>query len=301
MAERVDKGWQAKGIDVYSTEAILGTLGHYGVTVDEAGFKAAAATEFPLSIALGWHERWKGTGQFSRFPAAAAEELWRRLCAGRVAPTDVALALIKLLTALNGALEGTPDDGTRDTRFAVVEAYLPTLPTAPELREKFVAEMAGALGEWMEPFDRLAEALARRGQRALAERLVAVEEALFPIRAGAARSLVKAGAGDVDGAAAELRALADDAARDPFNRLAAVDALVDLGRFDDALRGALAVVDVAERDRSTELGAEVVERLAALLKAAPDLRHRDDLRERVERLAAALNPAPESGPAVRGR
>ena len=33
--ERVEKGWQSQGLKDYSTEAILGTLGHYGVTVAE--------------------------------------------------------------------------------------------------------------------------------------------------------------------------------------------------------------------------------------------------------------------------
>lgn len=291
MADRVDKGWQAKGIDSYSTEAILGTLGHYGVTVDEAGFKALAEKDFPLSIAVGWHEGWKGTGQFSRFPAAAAEELWRRLCEGQLAPTDLTLALINLLTALNGALEGKPDDGTRDTRFKVVEAYLPKVPTETERREKFIAEMAGAMGEWMEPLDRLAEALARRGQPEAADRFVAIEEVLFPVRVGSARALVKAGKGDVDGAVADLNAMGDDDARDPFNRIAVVDALIDLDRPDDALRVALALVERAERDKDLELGADVVDRLTKLLKANPRMKGRDDLRKRVESLAAALQPA----------
>ena len=41
-AERVDKKWQEKGLESYSTEAILGTLQHYGVTTDEAAFKKVA-------------------------------------------------------------------------------------------------------------------------------------------------------------------------------------------------------------------------------------------------------------------
>lgn len=291
MADRVDKGWQAKGIEAYSTEAILGTLGHYGVAVDEAGFKALASQDYPLSIALGWHQGWKGTGQFSRFPAAAAEELWRRLCDGQPAPTDLTLALINLLTELNRALDQKPDDGTRDTRFKVVEAYLPKIPAEPERREKFIAEMAGALGDWLEPLDRLAEALARRGHPDLADRFVAIEEALFPIRAGAAQALVKAGKGDVDGAVADLNALAGDEARDAFNRLAAVDGLIDLDRFDDAKRVTLALMERAEQKKDLELGTEVVERLTKLLKADPKMKDRDVLRRRVEALAAALQPA----------
>jgi hypothetical protein len=295
MAERVDKGWQAKGIDAYSTEAILGTLAHYGVTVDEAGFKALAERDFPLSIAVEWHQRWKGTGQFRRFPAAAAEELWRRLCEGQPAPTDLALALIHLLTTVKDALDGKADDGTWETRFKVVEAYLPTLPTEEERREKFVAEMAGALGEWMEALDRAGEALARRDHPAMADRFVALEEALFPIRLGAASALVKAAKGDLDGAAADLRALADDDSRDPHNRLALVDALIDLAQFDDAKRVTLAVVERAEREKDLELGSEAVERLTKLLKAHPKLADREVVRQRVEALAAALQLGSETG------
>ena len=40
--ERVNKKWMDIGIDKYSTAAILGTLAHYGVALDEASFKKAA-------------------------------------------------------------------------------------------------------------------------------------------------------------------------------------------------------------------------------------------------------------------
>ncbi|MEW5743656.1 MAG: hypothetical protein AB1938_32390 [Myxococcota bacterium] len=292
MAERVDKGWQAKGIEAYSTEAILGTLGHYGVSVDEEGFKKLAAEDFPLAIAQIWHQRWKGTGQFSRFPAAAAEELWRRLCEGAPAPTDLALALIKLLSALNAALEGKPDDGTWDARFKVVEAYLPRLPAEEGRREKFLGEMVAALGEeMMDAVDRFGEALARRGQAALAERFVAIEEALFPVRAGSARALVKAAGGDAEGAAKDLLAIAQDGARDPFARLSAVDGLIELGKLDVAKQVTLELVDRSEQQKDLELGTEAVQRLTKLLKADPKMKDREALRRRVEALAEALKPA----------
>jgi len=291
MAERVDKGWQARGIEVYSNEAILGTLAHYGVTVDEAGFKALAENHFPLGIAQAWHERWKGTGQFSRFPAAAAEELWRRLCDGRLAPTDLTLALLNLMGALKDALDGKPDDGTRDTRFKVVEAYLPKLPEAPERREQFLAEMAAALGdEALVAIDLLAEVLARGGLKELAERFVTLEEALFPVRQGSARALVKAALGDVDGAAKDLEALARDTGRDAWVRLGAVDGLIELGRLDEAKAVTLELVDLAEQRKDLELGTEVVQRFTKLLKADPKLKDRDVLRKRVEALAEALRP-----------
>ncbi|GMU60278.1 MAG: hypothetical protein AMXMBFR34_20410 [Myxococcaceae bacterium] len=294
MAERVDKGWQAKGIEAYSNEAILGTLSHYGVTLDEAGFKQLAADEFPLAMAQLWHQRWKGTGQFSRFPAAAAEELWHRLCDGAVAPTDLTLALIKLLGALNAALEGKPDDGTRDTRFKVVEAYLEKLSAGGLRRDKFIAEMTAALGDELgEAVDHLAEALARKGQPELAERFVAIEEKLFPVRAGSARAMVKAAAGDAEGAATELTHLAQDTSRDALARLSAVDGLIELGRLEVAKSVTLELVERSAQEKDLELGTEAVTRLTRLLKADPKMKDREALRKRVEALAAALGPAGE--------
>lgn len=38
MADRVDKSWKDKGLGAFSTQAILGTLAHYGVALDEGGF-----------------------------------------------------------------------------------------------------------------------------------------------------------------------------------------------------------------------------------------------------------------------
>jgi hypothetical protein len=88
MSERVDKKWADKGLTGYSNEAILGTLQHYGVSCDEAAFRAQAEQAYPLGIAMGWMEKWKGTGQFARFPPAAAEMLWRRWLPDRPTPGE---------------------------------------------------------------------------------------------------------------------------------------------------------------------------------------------------------------------
>lgn len=293
MSERVDKAWHTKGIDAYSTAAIIGTLNHYGVQVSEERFKELAKDDFPLAIAQSWHQSWKGTGQFTRFPAAAAEELWRRLCAGEVAPTDVSLALVNLLTTMNHALEQKPDDGTWNTRFAVCEAYLPKVPPPGDRREKFMAEMVAALGEWLEVFDRMGEALAKKGHPALADRFVALEEQLFPVREGAARALVRAAKGDTEGAAADLLAVASDTKRDDFSRISAVDGLIDLDRLADAKRIALELVDKAEADKDLELGTEIVQRFTRLLEKDPKMPDKHELRARVEKLAAALKPSGE--------
>lgn len=289
--ERVDKGWQAKGLEGYSIGAILGTLRHYGVAVDEAGFKEAAARDFPFTIAVGWHEEWKGTGQFSTFPAAAADELWRRWCPGQVTPGDVALALTKLLTALDGALAGAPDDGARETRFKVVENYVATLPGEPERRRRFLDELSGTLDEWLNAVDRLAEALSRKGHVDLATRFSAIEEALFPIRAGVAGATVLAGQGDVDGAARALLAVATDAARDGFNRVAALDALMELERHEEARDAAASLLAWARASKDFDVGEAVTTYVVRLFDERPDLEGLGALRAQLEAMASALSPS----------
>ena len=97
MNARVDKQWKDKGLTGYSTEAILGTLGHYGITLDEAGYKAFAADKFPLEIAVEWKGQWKGTGQFAAYPYAAANELFGRLLPEKPAPMKTAHIVLDLI------------------------------------------------------------------------------------------------------------------------------------------------------------------------------------------------------------
>ncbi|MBE2253723.1 MAG: hypothetical protein IAE78_29610 [Myxococcus sp.] len=290
--ERVDKGWQQRGIDCYPVEAIIGTLAHYGVKIDEASFKAAAAEHFPLAIAMKWHEGWKGTGQFSRFPAAAAEELWRRLLPGQIAPTDVALAVINLMKDLADLLDEKKDQGTLETRFKVVEAYLPSIPPPPR-RDLFIGELIGALNDWMEPLDGMGEALAKKKHDALADRFVAIEEALISQRKGVASAIVQAQRGDRDGAVRAFSAIALDSQRDFWNRLSALDALLDFEENELAKQAALPLFDDAEKSKDLELVSSVIERLAHLLEVDPAMPERKALRERIERLAAELGPGDE--------
>lgn len=294
--ERLDKGWQQRGIDTYSTEAILGSLAHYGVKIDEAAFKAAAAEDYPLSIAMKWHETWKGTGQFSRLPGAAAEELWKRWCPGQIAPTDVTLAALHLLEDLAGLLEGAPDEGTLETRFKVVEAYLPKIPTETARNERFIGELLGAIGEdGMKAFDSMAQALVRAKHDALADRFVAIEETILTQRKGVAAAIVQAERGDREGALKGLSSLALDGGRDFWNRLSAIDALFELEAPDLAKQAALPLFDEAEKTKDLERLSEIVERLAHLLEVDPHMPERNALRERIERLAAELGPAHGEG------
>ncbi len=293
LNDRVDKAWHTTGIEKYSNTAILGSLGHYGVPVTEAEFLELTKEDFPLAIAMGWHERWKGTGQFSRFPAAAAEELWRRLKGGELAPTDLSLASVNLLTALNGALENRPDDGTLEARFKVVEGYLLRVPEAGERREKFMAEMAGAMGDWLEVLDGMAEALARKSLPALADRFVVIEEGMFHVRVGTSAALVKAAKGDVYGALVDLKLIAGDAKRDDFARLSAIDGLFQYDQIDDAKAYTLELIDRAEQLKDVDLASEAVERLTRLLKIDPKRKDRAELRTRVEQLSRVLEASRE--------
>ena len=293
MSERVDKTWHAKGIETYSVPAIIGSLAHYGVEVTEASFLELAKEDFPLTIAMQWHERWKGTGQVSRFPGAAAEELWRRLKSGELAPTDLSLALVNLLTGLNAAIDLKPDDGTLDARFKVAEGYLLRLPPIGDRHEKFMAEMVGAMGDWLEVLDGMSEALAKKGQPALADRFVTLEEALFPVRQGTATALVKAAKGDVYAALVELKLIAGDPKRDDFARLSAIDALFQFDQLDDAKAFTFELVDRAEQQKDVELASEAVERLTRLLRIDPKRKDRAELRTRVEQLSRVLEASRE--------
>ena len=138
--ERVDKNWQQRELDQFSINAILGTLSHYGVQTDEKAFVELAQIAYPIGIAHQWQEGWRGTGQFLRFPVAAAEELWHRLLPGQVAPVDIALALINLLKTLDGVLGNKKDEGMLETRFKVVENYVAKVParTRPPEGMRFV-------------------------------------------------------------------------------------------------------------------------------------------------------------------
>lgn len=303
MSERVDKGWQSRGIESFSTEQILGTLVHYGVTVDEAAFRERAKVDFPLAIAQEWHLSWKGKGQFSHFPAAASEELWHRFLAPDIAPTDLVLACVNLLKTLDEVLGDKADDGTWNTRFAVVEAYLPKLPAPGERREKFVGEFIAAMGEWMEVFDSMSQALAKKmplkgdavGERkqAFADRLVVIEGTIFPERAGSAKALVVAARGDVDTAVKDLAAISDDVGKPPYERLSAIDALLGLQKGEAAKPGLLSLLDQAQEKKDLELASHVVEQLTELLQANPKLPDRQALRARVEALAKIFGSADE--------
>lgn len=239
MSDRVGKDWQNKGIDTFSTEAILGTLAHYGVRIDEASFREAARDDFPVSIALRWESEWKGTGQFLPFPFSAAAELWRRWLPDELNPVDFAIALTNLVNEVNAALDKQPDDGTRETRFTVVEGLLKRLPTEPDRARSFVDDLFMAVGEELvEEFDETAELLAAENLDALADRFVKIEETLFPERVGVVRATMRAAKGEEKEALAALTKLA--ASENAEQRYLAINTLARLEQFTLAAEQLLA-------------------------------------------------------------
>jgi hypothetical protein len=194
--ERVDKRWVDVGLDQYSSEAILGTLNHYGIAIDEAAFRRLAEEKYPFTMAGEWVKSWKGTGKFNGFPLSAAGVLWNRWI-GRLTPEKVGVALLALSEGKAEALDE-------------LEKLLPQLPGK---REPFMRE----LQVWIDNLRMSLEGIIDQKPE-LAARVAKVSDALFPERAEVVKALL---AND----AAALAAIARDGSRPAMVRLAAVDAL----------------------------------------------------------------------------
>jgi hypothetical protein len=281
MAERVDKSWKEKGLAGYSTQAILGTLGHYGVTLDEAGFRAAAQAYVPMQLALEWKPRWKGTGQFAAFPYAAANELFARLLPEAVSPTKAAQALLELIAAGLRSLDGK--DGDVGAALTVMEAAITKLPAPGERRDAFLGELVGYLEAWAKPFNELPVRLAVAGRRDEALRVAHVSEALFPDRQGCVTALVRASSGEREAAVAELAGRAADAAVDPYARYSALDALFTLDEAALTKQHGLAVFDAAAAALKWGLADAIAHLLAHLVeKSGGDAAYLSEVQRRLE-------------------
>ncbi len=289
--ERIDKSWHKNGLEDYSLEAILGTLAHYGVNTDETGFKAMAADALPMSIAQEWHETWKGVGQFSKLPYAAANELWRRFVPDRLRPVDFADALGDLLVALQDLIEEAPNEAVAPAREKV-EALRPKLPTDEEKLAEYMDEVFIQFGdEGADVFDELAEELAKAGRHDEARAFVALEESLLPERRGVAAAVVRAAAGERDQAIAELEKIAQDSTRSEDSRLLALDGLIHLDAHEPALTHANKGLDEAEKAEDWHLALALADRLAHLLEKLERNEELDALADRAEKLAEAHDRA----------
>lgn len=271
MADRVDKGWQQKGIDAYSTEAILGTLRHYGVEYDEPAFKSTAAEKYPLELASEWQPKWKGTGQFAKFHWAAADELTRRLFPDRLMPGEFARGLHDLLVALSKLNQGQADAPV-GAEFKKVEALKARVPLKDgKANTQFVTEVRLRLGqEVMKVFGAMSQELAKKGHIDDAEEFARLEEFLFPQWAGVSMALVRAAKGEKAQALADLAAMLKDPNRDGPSKAAAVDALIHLDAYPQARDAALEVLDQAEKGDDLHLALEMGERAGWLMDKLKD-------------------------------
>lgn len=241
MAERVDKSWKQRGLEGYSTQAILGTLGHYGVSVDEAAL--AAEVRYPMELALSWKAAWRGTGQFVDFPWAAANELTTRLRPEALTPAKLAQAVLEVVACGLRSVEG--DEPAFGPALEAAEALTPGLPSEPGRRDAFFGELVEYLQAWARPFNELPVRLARAGRGDEARRLAALAEALFPDKAGCVVALVRAESGEREAALADVESWAMEATRDVYARASALDALYALGAREAARGCGLAVFDAA--------------------------------------------------------
>lgn len=283
--ERVDKAWTKKGLDSYGNEAILATLAHYGVQVDEAGFKALAAERFPLQIALEWSNGWKGTGQFAGFPLAAADTLWARWLPDRAAPVTVSRKLIEVLEA-HAAFRGGNQDAPVEAKQAEMEGLLRQAPLRDgKVDMAFSEEVLTRLPpEALKLFDELGEALAREGHPEKADAFARLEELLIPEREGVATAVVQAVRGDVEGAKSRLAALADDASSTSERRLMGIDALIHIGAREEAETRAAAMFDAAEKANDFHFGLDLAGRLEHLYTKRRAEREMADLLNRAHKL-----------------
>lgn len=265
MGNRVDKQWKEKGLSSFGVEAILGTLGHYGVSYDEAGFKAAATDKYPLELALEWGKAWKGTGQFAQFPFAAVNELFARLLPEKITPQKVAVALMEVMAA-TAALTQNREDAKVDEAFGKIEPMSSQLPPAGERRDAFLSELVSYIEPVAKSFNELPVALAAQGKKGEAMRLAALTEKLFEDRAGTVTAVVRALTGEREAAVADLSTWAGDAARDVYARYYALDALYQLDAFDGIKAHGFAVFDAAAADKKWSLADTIAHMLATMVR-----------------------------------
>ncbi len=262
--DRVDKSWKSKGLGGYSNDAILNTLRHYGVTVDETTFRDLAKDSTPLHIAGAWKPSWKGTGQFQQFPYAAAEELLTRYFPDRLTPFQLAQTVIAAILRASAVMGGQPDVSA--DVFAEFEAKKATLPAPGEQRNLFNSELIGFLERFQQPFNSLPKDLAKAGHRELAMKFAGLHEGIFPDRVGAVTALVRAVTDDRDAAVKELVALGSDTSRDLFARHAAVDALYQAEAWDALKPLGLKLFDACAEKKQWPVADSIAHMLASAMQ-----------------------------------
>jgi hypothetical protein len=280
--ERVDKQWKDKGLKAYSTAAILGTLNHYGVALDEAGFKEKAKDKYPLEFAAELKPTWKGTGQWVQFLYLGIDELSLRLFPERVTPMQTAHALIALMAEALKVIDGK-SEGLGES-LADFEKKKAGFPASGDRRDAFNTELVGFLEQWGQTFNELPRRLAKVGKNEAAMQFALAQEAVFTDREGCATALVRAMNGERDLVLGELAARVSDAQRDVYARYSALDALVELDAFDQVKSLGLALFDDVEKAKKWALADSLAHLLGHVVKKAPpDRAFRNEVLTRLER------------------
>lgn len=266
--ERVDKAWMKKGLEAYSTEAIVGTLAHYGVTVDQGAFTSGGENRFPLDLAREWMNGWKGTGQFASFPVAAADELWVRWMPNRPAPVTVARRVVELLETMAAKREGDKNAQVGQ-KLAEVEKLIAEAPQKDgKIDQRFSEEVLARFApDVLEAFDAMAEDLAKEGHKEDAFAFVQMEERLLPEREGIASAVIQAVSGEKDQAAERLLAISRDGSASQDRRLLAVDALIHIKANQEAETRAAEMFELAEKESDFHFGLDLAGRLEHLYSA----------------------------------
>ncbi|MFZ5445307.1 MAG: hypothetical protein ACOZQL_35280 [Myxococcota bacterium] len=286
MNARVDKQWKDKGLTGYSTEAILGTLGHYGISLDEAGFKAAAADKFPMELAIEFKGRWKGTGQFVTFPFAAFNELFNRLITDRPTPMKTAHVVLDLIANALRLVSNHPE-AKLDEAFKGWDTLVPQLPPAGDRRDAFLREFVTYIESWAQTFNELPERLAKAGKKDEALRFARVHEVLFTDREGCMVALVRAQSGEREAAVADLKGWAGEAGRDVFARYSALDALFQLEEHEAVKALGLQIFDAAAEQKKWGLADSIAHLLGHLVqKVGADPAYLREVRDRLDRAHA---------------
>jgi hypothetical protein len=286
MTARVDKQWKDKGLTGYSTEAILGTLGHYGVALDETAFKATATARFPLELAIEWKPKWTGTGQWAPFPYAAANELFSRLLPDQPAPMKTAHIVLDLIANGLKTVAGK-DDANLGGAFKHWDELVPRLPAKGDRRDAFLRELVTFLESWAQTFNELPERLAKAGKKDEAIRFALVHEVLFTDREGCMTALVRAQTGEREAAVADLKKWAEDGARDVFARYSALDALFQLEEFELCKGLGITVFDEAAKQEKWGLADSIAHLLGHIVqKVGGDTAFMREVRNRLDRAHA---------------
>jgi hypothetical protein len=264
MSEKVDKRWKETGLQNYSLGAIVGTLKHYGATVDEAGFAEFAKDKAPLEIAMSWRAQWNGTGPWATFPYAAANEMLAKVFPERLTPMKGAHTLMQCVVSGMHMLEGKRSDF--ENELGQFESMVKQIPEGEKPRTSFLGELVGLIESAAQSFNELPEKLAKANKSDAATRVALAQEAMFPDRKGMVMAVVRSHSGERMQAVADLKGWASEEAREVYSRYSALDALYMVEGFAEIKDVGLAVFDAAAAQEEWSLADSIAHLLAHVSK-----------------------------------